>query len=77
MVKKLNKGELEGLEKPEVGVTAAVVGILGGIFFLSSGITGNVVSSFPYNAAGIIGAAMFVIGIASASFAIFKYKLRK
>lgn len=60
------KKKLSGLEK-----TSGIVSILssiGGLFFLSSNITGNVISSLNTSTSNIIGAVLLLIGLVGAFF---------
>ena len=41
----------------------SILGIIGGLFFLSSNITGNAIGSLSNSSASIIGATLFIIGL--------------
>jgi hypothetical protein len=55
-----------GLEA--AAVTASVISILGGIFFLSSNVTGNVIGNFSQNSGNIIGAILLTVGVVAGFF---------
>ncbi|MDO8517496.1 MAG: hypothetical protein Q7S33_05220 [Nanoarchaeota archaeon] len=50
-----------------VGITS-ILGIVAGIFFLSANITGNVISDLTQTSSNVLGAALFIAGIAVAFF---------
>jgi len=58
----------------EVGASVAVIGTIGGIFFLSSNFTGNAISNLSLRSSNIIGAVLFLVGIAGAFFYFRKRK---
>ena len=60
-LKKVIEGKWHGLEGKAVAV--AIVGILGGIFFLSSNITGNVIGNMTNSTSNFLGSVLLVIGI--------------
>ncbi len=49
-----------------ISATAAIIGILGGLFFLSSNITGNVIGNLTNSTSNWIGAELFIFGLISA-----------
>lgn len=51
-----------------VMATIATLGILGGLFFLSTNITGNVIATLNPSTSNIIGACLLVLGIVGAAF---------
>ena len=57
----------EGLES-KVGAFIGISGILASIFFLSSNLTGNVISNMTNLTSNLIGGILFIIGIAGAFF---------
>ena len=60
----------EGSEKTaRIAVaTASIIGLLGGIFFLSSNLTGNVVGNMTNSTSNWIGGILFAIGLVGAFF---------
>ncbi|MDO8517410.1 MAG: hypothetical protein Q7S33_04790 [Nanoarchaeota archaeon] len=56
------------LEKTALAVS--MIGILGGIFFLSSNITGNAIGNLTISTSNIFGAVLFVIGLVSGFFCL-------
>ena len=66
----LLRGKKKGLQGKAVA-TASIIGILGGIFFLSGNFTGNVIGSANQTSANFSGVILFVIGLVGA-FAYFK-----
>jgi len=56
-----------GLER---GVTSiiAIAGVLGGIFFLSSNITGNAIANVSQNSSNILGIVLLVVGLVAGFF---------
>jgi hypothetical protein len=63
-LEKVRRGKWHGLEG--MAKTTAIVGILGGIFLLSSGITGNVIGSLNQTSSNWIGGALFLVGLLGA-----------
>ncbi len=59
---KATRGEWHGLEG-KTAVAAAIVGVLGGIFFLSPNLTGNVIGNITNSTSNILGAVLLVIGL--------------
>ena len=55
-----------GLEK--VTATASIVGVLGGIFFLSNNITGNAIANISQSSGNILGAVLLVVGLVAGFF---------
>jgi len=51
-----------GLEQTTRGVTA-ILGVLGGLFFLSSNITGNAIANVSQNSSNILGVVLLVVGL--------------
>ena len=51
-----------------VAATPMIVGIFGGLFFLSSNVTGNVIADLTNSTSNIIGACLLVLGIVGAAF---------
>lgn len=60
---KLGMHKSSGLEG-----TLAIIGLAGGIFFLSNNFTGNVIGSLNQTSSNIIGAVLFFVGILGAFF---------
>jgi hypothetical protein len=60
-----------GLER--AAAVTGVMGIVGGMLFLSANITGNVVSDASVNSANWMGGILFIIGLVGA-FVYFKKK---
>ena len=52
--------------KKNLESTVAVVGLIGGLLFLSSTITGNVIGNASVGVSGVVGALMFVVGFVGA-----------
>jgi hypothetical protein len=48
--------------------TASIVGVLGGIFFLSSNITGNAIANVSQSSGNILGAVLLVVGLVAGFF---------
>lgn len=69
-----NKESLGGLEIATA--TTAIIGVIGGFFFLSTGITGNVIGNLNSTSSNIIGGALFFVGLVGAFF-YFKKSKRK
>ncbi|MEK6935649.1 MAG: DUF308 domain-containing protein [Nanoarchaeota archaeon] len=65
-LRKVVKGKWHGLENTTM--TASIVGLIGGIFFLSPNLTGNVIGNMTNSTSNIIGAILFAVGIAGAFF---------
>ncbi len=55
-----------GLEK--TAVAASIVGIIGGLFFLSSNITGNAIANVSQSSGNILGAVLLVVGLVAGFF---------
>ncbi len=75
-LRKVARGEWHGLGtglEDKAAVAAAVVGLIGGVFFLSSNITGNVIGNLNQTATNGLGVVLFIIGLVGA-FAYFKRK---
>lgn len=53
---------------------ASIIGIFGGLFFLSSNITGNVVGSLTNSTSNIVGAVLLVLGIIGSFFLVSRIK---
>jgi len=68
------KHKLGGLENATA--TASIVGILGGLFFLSPNMTGNAIGNMTTQTASWIGAVLIVIGIIALYF-LMKARKRK
>lgn len=47
---------------------SAIIGLIGGIFFFSNNITGNVIADISVNTASFIGAGLFIVGLIGALF---------
>ena len=58
---------LRGLEK-SVSTTAMIIGIAGGIFFLSSNLTGNVIGNTTNSSSNILGVCFLIIGLIAGFF---------
>lgn len=54
-----------GLEKKTSG-TLAILGTLGGLFFLSSNLTGNIVGNMTNSTSNWIGGVLFIVGLVGA-----------
>ena len=52
--------------KKNLESAVAVVGLIGGLFFLSPNITGNVIGNASVGVSNIVGALMFVVGLVGA-----------
>jgi hypothetical protein len=59
--------EQKNLER-RVGGTIAIMGLVGGLFFLSANITGNVVGSSVSLSFNVIGGVLFVVGLVGSFF---------
>ena len=66
-LKKLSKGEWHGLEGRITAVVSAI-SLLGGLFFLSSNLTGNVIGNMTNLTSNWIGGILFAIGLIGAFF---------
>lgn len=55
-----------GLEN--AAATASIVGVLGGIFFLSANITGNAIANMTNSTSNFLGAGLLIIGLVSGFF---------
>lgn len=55
-----------GLEK--ISSTAAIIGILGGIFFLSNNLTGNVIADLSAKTTSLLGAGLLILGLVAGFF---------
>jgi len=55
-------GNWHGLEGKASGITT-IVGIIGGLFFLSSNFTGNVIGNMTNSTSNIFGAALLIVGL--------------
>ena len=49
-------------------IATAILGILGGIFFLSSNITGNAIANVSQSSGNILGAVLLVVGLVAGFF---------
>jgi hypothetical protein len=67
---KLLRGKWHGLEGT---MAASIIGLLGGLFFLSSNLTGNVIGNMTNSTSNWIGGVLFLVGIIGA-FIYFKNK---
>lgn len=65
--KYLGKRESRGLEGKTAAATA-IIGLIGGLFFLSSNLTGNVIGSLNQTSSNVLGAVFFLVGIVGAFF---------
>ena len=54
-----------------VSITVIIILMIGGIFFLSTNITGNVIGNLNQNTSNLIGGILFILGLISA-FLIFR-----
>ena len=63
-VKKNRESELEG----KFEAVASIVGVLGGLFFLSSNITGNAIANVSQSSGNILGAILLVVGLVAGFF---------
>jgi len=60
------RGKAKGLEKATA--TASIVGILGGIFFLSTNITGNAIADMTTKTTSFLGAGLLIVGLVAGFF---------
>lgn len=76
-LKRVLGGEFKPMSKPSklemVGVITAIIGVVGGLFFLSYNLTGNVIGSLNQNSSNWIGGVLFLIGLVGA-FVYFRRK---
>jgi hypothetical protein len=63
-VEKNKESELEG----KFAATASIVGILAGLFFLSSNLTGNVIANISQSSSNVLGAVLLVVGLVAGFF---------
>lgn len=68
-IEDLIEGRKDGIAG-KVSVTVSIIGILGGIFFISSSITGNVIATLTNSTSNIIGAGLFALGIVAGIFTL-------
>lgn len=64
-IERAMQGKWHGLEG-KVSAAAAITGIMGGIFFLSSNLTGNVVGNLNQSSSNFIGIGLFLVGLVGA-----------
>ena len=64
--KKSERKKLGGLEKTTV--VASIIGLIGGLFFLSSNLTGNVISNLNQTSSNWMGVILLVIGLIAGFF---------
>lgn len=62
---KTNRNRFSGLEKT---TATAVIGLLGGLFFLSSNITGNAIGTLNQTSSNWIGAVFLIVGLVAGFF---------
>ena len=55
-------------------VTVAILGVLGGIFFLSTNITGNSIANIGQGFGNILGTVLLFIGLVAGFFWLKSYK---
>jgi hypothetical protein len=55
--------------KRKLAIAASIVGVVGGLFFLSANITGNTIADLNVSASNWIGGVLFIVGL----FALFLY----
>ena len=67
-----NKKDIGGLEQSLTIISG--IGILGALFFLSSNLTGNVISNLTQTSSNIIGGALFFVGLIGTFFYFRKKK---
>jgi hypothetical protein len=67
MKKRLETKRKQNLEGKTSGIIG-IVGVLGGIFFLSSNLTGNVIGSLNQSSSNFIGIGFFLVGLVGAFF---------
>jgi len=48
--------------------TASIVGLIGGIFFLQSNITGNAIANISQSSGNILGTILLVVGLVAGFF---------
>ncbi|MBI2046844.1 hypothetical protein HYT26_01620 [Candidatus Pacearchaeota archaeon] len=64
---RLERRKSSGLEKTS-SIAVAIIGILGGIFFLSPNLTGNVIGNMTNSTSSIIGVTLLIIGLIGSFF---------
>lgn len=64
--KYLGRRESRKLEKTVE--TVAIIGLFGGIFFLSSNITGNAIANMTNSSSNILGAGLLIVGLVAGFF---------
>lgn len=64
-LEKVTRGEWRGLAG-KTSVTISIIGLIGGLFFLSSNFTGNVIGSSTTS--NIIGVVLFLVGVVGGFF---------
>ncbi|MBM3247087.1 hypothetical protein FJZ17_00920 [Candidatus Pacearchaeota archaeon] len=67
-IQKKQRVTKRGLEK--VAATASIIGVLGGIFFLSSNITGNAIADLTTKTTSFLGAGLLIVGLVAGFFYI-------
>ena len=65
-IRKILEKRQRGLEK--TAIATAIIGLVGGLFFLSSNITGNAIANVNVQNSSIIGAILLVVGLVAGFF---------
>jgi hypothetical protein len=65
--KKLKFVKQNSLEQ-KLSATTAIMGLIGGLFFLGSNLTGNVIADLPVKTTSFIGASLILIGLIASFF---------
>ena len=58
-----DRGQTEGGLRKVVPSVIAIAGVLGGLFFLSSNITGNAIANVSQSSGNMLGAILLVVGL--------------
>jgi LPXTG-motif cell wall-anchored protein len=64
---KASKSHSSGLEK-SVSSVIAIAGVLGGIFFLSTNVTGNAIADLTTKTTSFLGAGLLIVGLVAGFF---------
>ena len=73
-IQKTIKGKFKGLESKSIVGIIGALGILGSISLFSGRITGNAIGNISFQGSNILGASLFLVGIAGC---LFYFKNRK
>jgi len=71
--RKRTRKKPEGLETTAAAATA-IIGLIGGLFFLSSNLTGNVIGNLTNSTSNMIGVVLLVVGFIAGFYWISKRK---